>query len=52
MPGADLYADLNLADAVEKLAEYHYATETRHISRYEYDLLMHAVEVLRSARAI
>jgi len=47
MPGADLYTGLSLADAVERLAEYHHAQETRHISQYEFELLMRAVDELR-----
>jgi len=49
MPKSSYYAGLPLADAIERLAEHHYETDTRHISKDEYDLLQEAISALRSA---
>lgn len=47
MPGADHYADMTLAEAVEELANVHYDPRTRHISHVEYEILARAAEELR-----
>ena len=50
MPKGDFYKDLPLAEAVEKLANHHYAVKNRHISEDEYALLMLAVKALGATR--
>jgi hypothetical protein len=46
MPGGDYYTGISLAEALERFAEYHYAPDTRHISRDEYDMLKRAAAIL------
>jgi hypothetical protein len=48
MPSASFYEGLDLASAIEALAEHHHESRTRHISCREYELLLKAVSELRS----
>jgi hypothetical protein len=54
MPGKDYYEALpTLAERISALADYHIAPSTRHISDYEYQLLVTAAERLeRDAKGI
>lgn len=46
MPGREYYHGLSLADRVRKCAEHHYDVRTRHLARYEYEMLLDAAEEL------
>ena len=46
MPGHAYYEGHPLADGLRAFAEHHFELHTRHISRYEYEMLMWASEVL------
>jgi hypothetical protein len=35
-------------EAIRQLAEHHYAVETRHISEFEYELLVHVADALEA----
>ena len=45
MPDRDYYQGRNLADRLRALAEHHFELRTRHISRFEYEMLLGAAEV-------
>lgn len=47
VPPEDFYAGLSLSEQLRRFAEHHYEQATRHISRYEYEMLLHAAELLQ-----
>lgn len=47
MPDQDFYEDLrSLRERIRRFAEHHYSEETRHISRFEYEMLLEAAALL------
>jgi hypothetical protein len=46
VPNRDFYEGLPLTETVKKLAEHHYEPENRHISKYEYEILVQAADLL------
>lgn len=50
MPAEEYYEGLDLASAIEALAEHHHQPRTRHLAFVEYELLLHAAEALRGLR--
>jgi len=49
MPTSDHYEG-ELSDRLRRLAEHHYGRETRHISLFEYSMLIEAADRLDSSR--
>lgn len=49
MPGTDYYTG-SISERIRQLAEHHYDSPTRHLSRYEYELLLRAAEILDQQR--
>lgn len=47
MPGREYYHGLSLAEKLRRCAEHHYDPHTRHLARYEYEMLLEAAETLR-----
>lgn len=47
-PGPEFYKGLSLADAFARLAEHHADQDTRHMSSFEYQLLLLASEALKA----
>lgn len=47
MPQEDFYSGLSLSEQLRRFAEHHYEEATRHISRYEYEMLLRAAELLQ-----
>ena len=47
MPDHDYYYGRSLADMLRAFAEHHFELRTRHISRYEHDMLMRSAEAIR-----
>jgi len=50
MPGREYYEGLNLADQLRRMAEHHFDTRTRHLARFEYELLLKAADRLERSR--
>lgn len=50
MPGPELCQGKALHEAIRALAEHHVAEENRHISGFEYDLLMRAAAEIERCR--
>jgi predicted GIY-YIG superfamily endonuclease len=48
MPKQTFYAGLSVPEALRRMAEHHYHVDTRHISEYEYELLVQVAEALKS----
>ena len=46
MPDRDYYEGRPLVDRLRAFAEHHFEVRTRHISRYEHEMLMRAAEAL------
>lgn len=48
MPGRDFYRGLSLEEALRTLADHHFESENRHISKFEYQLLLRAADLIKS----
>ncbi len=46
MPQEDYYVGRSLKEQLRRFAEHHYRYETRHISQYEYGMLLKVLELL------
>lgn len=46
MPTEEFYTGLSLKEKLRRFADHHYEQETRHISRYEYEMLLEAARLL------
>lgn len=46
MPGPEFYKGLTIAESLVRFAEHHVDQENRHISSYEYQMLILASEAL------
>jgi hypothetical protein len=46
MPDRDYYEGRPLVDRLQAFAEHHFELRTRHISRYEHEMLIRATEAL------
>lgn len=51
MPDREHYEGASLAESLRILADHHFETATRHISRHEYDLLKRAAYLLEARGA-
>ena len=47
MPRENYYAGMTLDEALARMAEFHFDPDTRHISAYEHELLLRAIEALQ-----
>jgi len=48
MPTESFYEGLSVREALRRFAEHHYAIKNRHISEYEYELLIQVADALDS----
>ena len=48
MPKESHYEGMTVPQALREMAEHHYQPETRHISEYEYEMLIQVAEAVEA----